>query len=436
MARPPFGFTESPDLFAVPVLIPTPTAERMCAQLDARSQSLDSRAWRATTHMPKPTGKNAGNNRGPAPESRRSTSGGPRSDASKRGDRSASSSRERTNARGTREDKGGRAASDRTGARGDNDRRSAQDRSRAHGRPDRKGSPKLSTLLREFQEMQATLQKRDDATERERVLQEDNFRLRKRNARLLDELEVGGGLEEGMVAVSQDDADELAAFRELVESSDDLSTLLEEHGELQEARQQSDAVGVLSEAADVLDIPNVNAFVKLMQQQRMHVEISTRRVPDPDDPRKRISEDVVLVRSRDDENGQLVDAYDWLEDNQREFIPALLAEPEDDANSNGDDSDDDTGGVRTSRSLRTRGESTRNSTTHEASSDATNGDGGGRRSLRDRGTRDRGAQSDGSGIGVSLPAMRGDRQPKGGRVESNAAIDQKKKASGRVSYSI
>jgi hypothetical protein len=173
--------------------------------------------------------------------------------------------------------------------------RDAEQRSRQHGRPERTASSRLERALADMNEMMGQLRGRTDVSERERALQDDNYKLRRRNARLLDELEAAGeGVPEGSHVISDDEHKELEALRGIlkdakVEKPEQLKAVIEEHGTLKAKHAEQELEQKWRDAADELDVPNVEAFVKALRKEGLHIEFKDERVRDPEDPTRRIT---------------------------------------------------------------------------------------------------------------------------------------------------
>jgi hypothetical protein len=272
-----------------------------------------------------------------------------------------------------------------------------------------------------------------DVSARERSLQDDNFKLRRRNARLLDEIEQGGGgVPEGSHVITDDEHKELEELRKIlkeakIEKPEQLKAVVEEHGKLKVKQAESDADKSWAEAADELDVPNVRAFVKSLRKEGLHLEFKTERVRDPEDPSRRVTKRVPYVRAANDDKAALTPLADYVDEHLSEYIDVFNAEPEDVGDQRDDDESDDDGVERRSSSKLGRAGARES----EAADDGEVSE------FRPRlGRRDGSNGTSAMSSGVQMPTMRGARAPQGQRRLSDADFSKKKRDGGGVDYSL
>lgn len=306
---------------------------------------------------------------------------------------------------------GGRPGDGKTGKEGSNGRPK-------HGSVERQGSSKLSRVLEEMSTVFQSAMSNTEASERERRLLDDNYKLRRRNARLNDELEEAqqNGVEDGQHVISDDDFKELEEFRKLKLKPADVAKVVEEHGKLAVKEGERAAEQVYVEAADALEVENPKALARLLKKENLHVEIKTEREKIDG---KWTNVPVAYCRPKGDEKAQLTPLADYLEQEfPTEIIDALLTKPADTGHSDGDGDDEEAAGGRAGSSRRTL----RRERNEDEIDAGANGEsvvpmtrlGSGRR----------------GGNGVPVASARGSRPTTGGRPLTDQQLEDKKRATG------
>lgn len=314
------------------------------------------------------------------------------------------------------------------------DRQQSSNRERGdsqRGDPARRGSVRLSSVLREMQELVQRLGQSNETTDRERILQDDNFRLRRRNARLLDEAE-NGTQPEGTVNITDDEFKELEDLRKIladakIEKPEDLKKKIDEHATLSSKQAERDAVEVYEDAVDALEIPNAKAAVRALTKEGLHIEFKDERVRGDDGQRRTVR--VPFCRPKADEKAALVPLVDYIEDELSEFVEVFMTEPADEGHSESDDNDD-AGAAGPARKLGQSRERTSAASTGDSnSSNATS-----TRRLQMQRTGGGGKTSSNNG-GVPFAATRGERQQSrnGAKAPSDDDVVKSKRATGGYS---
>jgi hypothetical protein len=196
-----------------------------------------------------------------------------------------------------------------------------------------------SELLNDMRELMQQMLQGNNVSQREQTLIRDNFKLRRRNAQMREQLESAsaGKVPDGSVVVKKADADELEKFRALKLTPDVITASMQELTKLKTESAARENEAVHEEAAEALGYPNVAALSKALKREGLHVEMKSVRADDPDNPGKKISVLMPHVRKASDEKAALEPLADYIDRELSELVPAFVAEPET------DDSDDDAG---------------------------------------------------------------------------------------------
>lgn len=205
---------------------------------------------------------------------------------------------------------------------------------------DRRGSSESSSeLLNDMRDLMQQMLQGNNVSQREQTLIRDNFKLRRRNAQMREQLESAsaGKVPDGSVVVKKEDADELAKFRALKLTPEVITTSLQELTTLKTEKATRENEAVHEEAAEALGYPNTAALSKALKREGLHVEMKSQRVDDPDNPGKKITVSMPHVRKANDDKAQLEPLADYIDREMSELVPAFVAEPE------SDDADDDAG---------------------------------------------------------------------------------------------
>jgi hypothetical protein len=318
-------------------------------------------------------------------------------------------------------------------------------RSRRHGTPERGGSRRLDAVLAQVSELQRSLATRSEGNDRERVLLDENFKLRRRNARLLDELESGGGIPDGSHVLNADEFAEFEAYRALNVKPDALKTVVEEHKTLSAEKTQREGERVYRDAAVALDVANPKALVRLLKSEGLDVKMVPTRIRDEETGRN-ITVDLPQCRKRGDDKAAYRPLDEYIESELADFIPALNAEPigndaesdDDDVGAADDVDDTDAAGGR-SGGLRRRG-SARGGDEHEGFTDYNEQDAATFRRLGRAARSGMTGSGNGNGngarrtsataaSGVAIPTTRGAERPgaRGGRISDEKLVENKKR---------
>lgn len=200
-------------------------------------------------------------------------------------------------------------------------------------------SESSSELLNDMRDLMQQMLQGNNVSQREQTLIRDNFKLRRRNAQMREQLESAsaGKVPEGSVVVKKADADELEKFRALKLTPEVITTSMQELTKLKTESAARENEVVHEEAAEALGYPNVAALSKALKREGLHVEMKSQRVDDPDNPGKKITVSMPHVRKANDEKASLEPLSDYIDREMSELVPAFVAEPET------DDSDDDEG---------------------------------------------------------------------------------------------
>lgn len=291
-----------------------------------------------------------------------------------------------------------------------------------HGSVERQGSSRLSRVLDDMNQSLQNALSSNEPSERERRLLDDNYKLRRRNARLNDELEAleGAAPEEGQHVISDDDFKELEEFRKLKLKPADLSKVVEEHGKLSVKAGEIAAEQVYAEAADALEVENPKALARLLKREGLHVEIKQER--EKVDGRW-VNVPVAYCRPKDDEKASLSPLADYLEKEfPPEIIDALLTKPADVGHSGEDDDDEQAAGGRASSSRR----SLRRDRNEDDGAGGETSRGGEGETLTMR--RVGGSRNNNGGVPVA--SARGSRPATAAKPLSDADLEKRKRESG------
>lgn len=305
----------------------------------------------------------------------------------------------------------------------DEDERGSTRGSRQHGDQSRRGSRDLDRVLNELATGMQELRETKDGTEREKVLQRQNFQYRRRNARLLDELrEFDEVFPEGSHAITAADFKLLEAVRAAkIEKPDDLKRVIEEHGKLSAESAEHAADQLLVDALTAIDVTNIDAGKDLLAGKGLVIEFRKERIREGG---KMQTVEVPYVRKASEKESEAVPLIDYIEDKHASFVDVLLAEPDDDAEDESERSDAGAGGTQRRRSLRRDDDAGDGASESEVPMQRVGGSGAQRR-----------RQGSGRGGGVAVAAQSGSRA-RGSNAPSAAAIEKKIEDSHRAQISI
>lgn len=304
-------------------------------------------------------------------------------------------------------------------------RKSGTNNGGRHGDPERHGSSRLTSVLRDLNDSMAELRGQRDTSEREETLKRQNFQLRRRNARLsdeLDEMSNGGSVPEGSRVITDAEFTELEEFRKLQLKPADLVKVVEEHGTLKKTEGERAAEQALTDALEAIEVPNIAAGVKLLRKEGLIVEF--RDVRETVGGKRQIVR-VPHVRKADNEKAEWVPLVDYIEDELPEFVPSLMAEQASEDGHSESEEDEGAGGT-VRRTLRRQGDDSGEG----AASDNEQGE---PVAMRRIGSPRSTARA--SSQGVAVAATRGARTPGSGttRVSDDKLYEQKRNDS---SYSL
>lgn len=182
--------------------------------------------------------------------------------------------------------------------------------------------------------MLAESRTRSDASEREKILEHDNFKMRRKFAIARDQIATlqeqvdTGTVPEGSVVVKKEDADELAAFRALKLKPDEVKKTVDDLGKLAQEKAVAEAESVFADAAESLAFPNVAAVTKALKKEGLLVEMRAVKEDDPENPGKKITVQRAFCRKRDDEKAAFEPLGEYIDREIPEFVAAFDAEPD------------------------------------------------------------------------------------------------------------